>query len=84
MMSTISSGKTAVETAASPDERMMEAIASWATLNSSVSSSIPLSTAACAKTNRTKHLTASSGFFSSVKLPQVLTTPMTKNRASRA
>ena len=63
---------------------MMVEIASCATLNRSVSSSIPLSTAACATTKRTKHFSAISGFLSSVKLPQVFTTPMTKNSTSRA
>ena len=47
-------------------------------------SSMPHDTAACASTKRMKHLKATSGFFISAKLPQVLTTPITKNSTSSA
>ena len=63
---------------------MMVEIIPWATLNSAVISSMPWVTAAWASTKRIKHLNTISGFFNSVKLPQVLTMPMTKNSTSRA
>ena len=84
MMATISSGSVVALRSARPDESMMVEIMPWATRNRAVMSSIPYITAAWARIKRTKHLKAISGFFSSVKLPQVLTTPITKNSTRRA
>ena len=84
MVSIMLSGSVAAATEVSPEDAMMLEIASCATPNRSVSSSMPLSTAACASTKRTKHLSAISGLRSSVKLPQVLTTPVAKNSTSNA
>ena len=51
--------------------------------NKVVINSIPCVTTAFAKMNRTNSFTACSGFFKSVKLPQVFTTPITKNSTSK-
>ena len=84
MMLTISSGSVVADMALSPDESMIVVTMPWATRNAPVISSMPQLTAACANTKRIKHLNAISGFFISAKLPQVLTTPMTKNNTSSA
>ena len=84
MMLTISSGSAVADMALSPDESMIVVTMPWATRKAPVISSMPQLTAACASTKRIKHLNAISGFFISAKLPQVLTTPMTKNNTSSA
>ena len=83
MVVTISLGRVVADMAVRPEEDMMVDTMPWATLNSAVISSIPCPTAAWASTNRTKHRKAISGFFSSAKLPQVLTTPAAKKSTSR-
>jgi len=83
MMATISSGSVVALRSARPDESMMVETMPWAT-RTGRSWHIPYITAAWARIKRTKYLKAISGFFSSVKLPQVLTTPITKNSTRRA
>ena len=84
MTLTSSSGNVVADIAVSPEESMMVVTMPWATRNAPVISSMPHDTAACASTKRMKHLKATSGFFISVKLPQVLTTPITKNSTNSA
>ncbi len=67
-----------------PEESMMVDTMPWATRNRASHQLHAPGTAACASTKRMKHLKATSGFFISVKLPQVLTTPITKNSTSSA
>ena len=84
MMLTILLGSSVADKADNPDESMIVETIPWATRNSIVMISIPQVTAACAKIKRIKHLNATSGFLISAKLPQVFTTPMTKNSTSSA
>ena len=84
MTDTISSGNVVADMAVSPEAPMMVVTIPCATLNRAVISSIPWEAAACANTKRIKVLNTTSGRFISVKLPQVLTTPITKNNTRSA
>ena len=80
---TKSSGNTVSVADETPAAVIIEAIPLCTIPNKVVINSIPCVMTAFAKMNRTKSFTACSGFFKSVKLPHVLTTPITKNRTNK-
>ena len=84
MIVTISSGRLEADSAVRPEASMIEDTIPWPTVNRAVISSMPWDTAAWAKAKRTKHFSTCSGFRNSVKLPQVLTTPITKKITNKA
>ena len=81
---TISSGNTVCVAVSKPADVIIVPIVLCTILNNVSISSIPFVMTALARINRTNSLTACSGFFTSAKLPQVFTTPMTKNNTSNA
>ena len=75
----ILSGKTVGDAPLMPEADIILLISPCVIENRLISSSRPWVTAAFARAKRIKSFSACSGFFTSVKLPQVLTTPTTKN-----
>ena len=65
-----------------PDALITREIMPCTISNTASIRSMPKSTAALASTKRMNSLRACSGFFTSTKLPQVLTTPAAKNSTS--
>ena len=82
IFSTISAGSSVTPPFVMPDCAMMVDTIPCTMENSAVISSMPYMMAPCARANRIKAFRACSGFFISVKLPQVLTIPAAKNKTS--
>ena len=84
MVVTISAGKVVCSGVPNPAAFIMVEIVPCTILNKASISSIPYVITPFASAKRTKSFSACSGFFTSVKLPQVFTIPITKNNTSKA
>ena len=84
MVVTISAGKVVCSGVPNPAAFIIVEIVPCTILNSASISSIPYVITPFANAKRTKSFKACSGFFTSVKLPQVFTIPITKNNTSKA
>ncbi|MNI60346.1 hypothetical protein D3C73_1155570 [compost metagenome] len=80
----IAFGRAAAVAEPKPERAIMVEMMPCTIVNSVIISSRPYVTTAFASTKRMNSLTATSGFFTSAKLPVVFTTPMTKNKTSSA
>ena len=81
--SMISSGKTVSSVLPKPAVCIIVLVTPCMMLNNAIISSSPYVTTPFAIAKRIKIFNACSGLFTSVKLPQVLTTPTTKNKPTR-
>ena len=83
ILSTISEGSSVTVPPAIPEWDMIFVTMPCTMEKIAVKSSMPDMTAPCASAKRIKAFTTCSGFFISVKFPQVFTSPAAKNRTSR-